>query len=402
MHRRVVITSYGVVSSLGSSESDILASFRTGRTTFTGSQIYPGLPVCPVEGFSARAHTGPCKELRYLHRGAQLSVSAALDAIRDSGLGKKEMAKAGLFVGVGPNLDFTAEFPEIREGSLDIPGLQALWILKYLPNTAASLISRLAGIKGENLTVGTACAATLQAVGEAFSRIKAGRLDLALAGGGNSNLNPGGLLAYKKASALYCGEKAPECAMRPFDSERGGFVTGEGGGFFVLEELEHARSRGAKIYAEICGYGCSLDACSMTAPAPDGESGRAAVLMALGEAGIAGEEIGLISSHGTSTVLNDEAERLIIESVQGRGRPPVIALKSWIGHCSAACGAVELALALILMKNSLLPPIRNLEEPCSAEIYFVRQPTAHEFSSMLIQNFGFGGQNCALVLRRPS
>jgi len=140
----------------------------------------------------------------------------------------------------------------------------------------------------------------------------------------------------------------------------------------------------------------------MTAPAPDGESGRAAVLTALGEAGIAGEEIGLISSHGTSTVLNDEAERLIIESVQGRGRPPVIALKSWIGHCSAACGAVELALALILMKNSLLPQIRNLEEPCSTEINFVRQPTAHEFTSMLIQNFGFGGQNCALVLRRPS
>ncbi len=401
MERRVVISSFGVVSSLGSTENAILDSFKAGRTAFTRTPFYPDLPVCPVEGFEAREHTGRCKELRYLNRGAQFSVASAMDALKNSRLEKEALGKAGLFVGTGPNLDITAEFPEIREGRLDIPGLQALWILKYLPNTAASLISQLAGIRGENLTVGTACAATLQAIGEAFSRIKAGRLDLALAGGGHSSISPGGLLAYKKAGALYCGEKEPAHAMRPFDSERGGFVTGEGGAFFVLEELEHARRRGARIYAEVCGYGCSLDASGMTAPAADGESGRAAVLKALSEAGIPGGEIGLISSHATSTALNDEVESLIIESIQGDRRPPVMALKSWTGHCSAACGAVELALALILMKNSLLPQIRNLEEPCSNEIDFVREQRRHDFSSLLLENFGFGGQNCALVLRRP-
>ncbi|HAJ26966.1 MAG TPA: beta-ketoacyl-[acyl-carrier-protein] synthase family protein [Syntrophus sp. (in: bacteria)] len=401
MGRRVVITSFGIVSSLGSSEEVILESFRAGRTAFALSTFYPELPVCPVEGFNVRYYTGPCKELRYLNRGAQFSVASALAAIKHSGLGKDCLAKAGLFVGAAPNLDIGGEFPEIHDGKMDRDDLQALWILRFLPNTAASLISRLTGIRGENMTVCTACAATLQAIGEAFTRIKAGRLDLALAGGGNSSLSPGGLLAYKKLGALYSGEKGPALAMRPFDSERGGFVAGEGGGFFVLEELERARERGAHIYAEICGYGCSLDAFGMVAPAPDGESGRAAVLSALGEAKITGSEIGLISSHGTSTILNDEAEKLIIESIQGAGRPPVIALKSWTGHCAAACGAVELALSIILMKNSLLPEIRNLREPCSNKIDFIREPRTASFSSILIENFGFGGQNCALVLRGP-
>ncbi len=401
MARRVVISSFGVVSSLGSSESFILASFKTGSTAFTRTPLYPDLTVCPVEGFDPRAHTGRCKELRYLNRGAQLSVASAMDALKNSGLAREDWADAGLFAGTGPNLDITAEFPEIREGRLDSPGLQALWILKYLPNTAASLISRLAGIRGENLTVCTACAATLQAIGEAFSRIKAGRLDLALAGGGHSCINTGNLLAYKKAGALYCGELEPALAMRPFDSGRGGFVAAEGGAFFVLEEREHALRRGAQILAEVCGYGCSLDAHGMTAPAAGGESGRAAVLKALAEAEIPGDRIGLISAHATSTMLNDEAESVIIESIQGAGRPPVIALKSWTGHSAAACGAVELALALVLMKNSLLPEIRNLKEPCSREIDFVTEQRSHEFSSLLLENFGFGGQNCALVVRRP-
>lgn len=399
MERRVVISSLGIVSSLGSSEETILESFRTGKTTFTRSSIYPELPVCPVKDFDPKIHTGRCKELRYLNRGAQFSVTSAKNAIRNSRLEKDSLAAAGLFVGAAPNLDISGVFPEIANGNLDISGLQALWILKFLPNTAASLISQLTGIMGENLTVCTACAATLQAVGEAFTRIKTGRLDLALAGGGNSCISPGGLLAYKKAGALYCGEKEAAHAMRPFDGERGGFVAGEGGAFFVLEEIEHARRRGAPIYAEVCGYGCSLDAYGMTTPAADGESGRSVVLKALEEAGIPGNEIGFISSHGTSTVLNDEAERLIIERIQGKGRPPVIALKSWIGHCAPACGALELALAIVLMKNSFLPEIRNLEHPCSHVIDFVREPRKASFSSMLIENFGFGGQNCALVLR---
>jgi len=399
MARRVVISSFGVVSSLGSSEDAILNSFLSGRTAFTRTPLDPDLTVCPIEGFNPREHTGRCKELRYLNRGAQFSVASALDALKNSGLESGDWGKAGLFVGTGPNLDITAEFPDICEGHLDIPGLQALWILKYLPNTAASLISQLAGIKGESLTICTACAATLQAIGEAFSRIKAGRLDLALAGGGHSCINPGNLLAYKKAGALYRGELDPALAMRPFDNRRGGFVAGEGGAFFVLEERVHARRRGARIYAEVCGYGCSLDACAMTVPEQGGESGRAAVLRALAEAEIPGDSLGLISAHATSTMLNDEVESIIIENVQGGGQPPVIALKSWTGHCAAACGAVELALTLVLMKNSLLPEIRNLTEPCSREIDFVRKQRKHDVSSVLLQNFGFGGHNCALAVR---
>lgn len=398
--RRVVISSMGMISPLGDAPGRILESLKAGRVQFRPSSVDPDVVVCPVESFHPRSFLGPCKDSRYLNRGALLAAAAAMTAIRECGIPEHERSHAGLFVGVGPNLDIGGEFPNVQEGKLDRPALQALWILRFLPNTAASVISKLAQIHGENLTVSTACAASLQAVGEGFRRIRDGYLDLAFVGGGDSRLSPGGILAYKKAQALCVGISPPDRAMRPFDQDRAGFVPGEGGAFFLLEELEHARKRNARILAEIRGYGSSLDGHSMTAPDGEGRGARKAVGRALEEAQIKPAEIDVIFAHGTSTPLNDEVEAHLIEELYPGGSPPVVALKSWMGHMASACGALELGITLLCMKEKYLPRIRNLRTPCNPRVRFLTSDLSLPFRTGILENFGFGGQNAALVIRR--
>jgi 3-oxoacyl-[acyl-carrier-protein] synthase II len=400
MKRRVVITAVGVVSSLGKTPAEIQDSLRKGQVDFERPAYDQEVVVSPIKDFDLRAYTGPFKERRYLNRGAGFSLAAAREAIRDSGLAKEDLGRAGLFVGAGPHLDIGGEFPAIENGNMDRDNLEALWILRFLPNTAASVIAQSLGIHGENLTVGTACAASLSAIGEAYRRIRDGYLDCALAGGGDSRLYAGGILAYKKAGALYRGEGKPEEASRPFDHGRKGFVSGEGGAFFLLQEWEHARERKANIWGEIAGYGNSIDGYRMTAPAPDGKAAAGAVRKALQEAGVIAGEVDFIVTHGTGTVLNDQVEAKIIRDVFPGETPAVIALKSWTGHLSTACGAVELAIALAAQAMGYLPAIRNLEHPCAPGIDFVRQGRQTAGRVFLIENFGFGGQNAALVIKK--
>lgn len=409
MVRRVVITSVSVISSLGASPAEIIAHLRQDRTAFARSPVDEDIVVCPVRKFDVRDYTGPCKGRRYLNRGAQFSVAAALRAVKDAGIAPDSLQKAGLFVGAGPNLDIGGEFPEIRGGAMDRQDLMALWILRFLPNTAAAVTADLLGIHGENLTVGGACAASLQAMGEAFRKIKDGYLDVALTGGGDSRLHPGGVLAYKKARALSRHTGAPDSASRPFDEERDGFVPGEGGAFFLLEELEHVRRRGGRILGEICGFGSTFGGGGMTAPDPEGKHEAEAVRKAMAEASLAPSQIDVVSAHGTGTQLNDRMEAALIARIFGSGNPAlfpgggdkpfVIALKSWIGHIAAACGAVELAIALACLADNYLPPIRNLHKPCRPDINFVREGTSCSPRTLLMENFGFGGQNCALVVK---
>ncbi|MHC1728200.1 MAG: beta-ketoacyl synthase [Syntrophobacteraceae bacterium] len=401
MKHRVVITSIGIVSSLGFSIEEILNTLKNGGPPFLRPSCDPDVCVCPVgRNFNLKAFTGRYKNARYLNRGAQFCVASAMAALRNAGLTEKILGRAGLFVGTGPNLDIGGEFPEIQEGALDSPSLAALWILKFLPNTAASAISNLAGIHGENATIATACSASLQAVGEAFRRVCGGWLDVALAGGGDSRLSSGGILAYRKAQALWAGEGDPSKECGPFDLHRRGFIPGEGGAFFLLESLEHARARGAGILGEICGFGATMDGHNMTAPEPGGKWAEAAVRSALGEAGISPRHIDVISAHGTATPLNDEMEAGIIRRVFERNRPSVIALKSWVGHLAAACGAVELAIGLSCLDAGFLPEIRGLQQPAFENIDFVREPRESSAETMLFQNFGFGGQNAALVVKK--
>ncbi len=399
MKRRVVLTSMGVISSLGKSPEEIRSSLLEGRSVFERPDFEPEVVVSPVRDFELRRYTGTFKERRYLNRGAAFALAAALDAVRGAGLTREMLAEAGLFVGVGPHLDIGTEFPHITGGKMERSKVDALWILRFLPNTAASVIAKSCGIRGENLTVGTACAAALSAVGEAFRRIRYGYLDCALAGGGDSRAYPGGILAYKTAGALFRGEGDPDQASRPFDENRGGFVSGEGGAFFVLEERDHALERGAPILGEISGYGSSIDGYRMTAPAPDGKSAAQAVRKALAEADVLAEEIDFVVTHGTGTVLNDQVEAKIIRDVFPGRTPALIALKSWIGHLSTACGAVELAITLAAQGMGYLPKIRNLEQPCERGIDFVHTGRHVRGKTFIIENFGFGGQNAALVIK---
>lgn len=398
MARRVLITAMGMVTSLGDSPEAIARSVRSRRVTFEYSDENRQTVVAPVENFDVRRYTGRFKNLRYLNRGAAMAAAAALRAVPQAGLTPGQWETAGLFMGAGPNLDLGGECPQIRQGILDHNALSALWILRFLPNTAASAIAQLTGIRGENLTVGNACAASMQAVGEAYRKIKDGYLDVALAGGGDSRLSSGALLAYSKAQALCRSSDDPLTSSRPFDQERNGFVPGEGGAFFVLEAAEHAVERRAAVLAEICGYGATVDGDAMTAPRPDGRWAEAAVRSALAQARMAPEQIDVISAHGTGTLLNDEMEARMIQRVFDPHRPLVLALKSWIGHLAAACGAAELALCLCAMQTGVWPHIRNLVMPCNPQLNYWRSSGHADPGNILLQNFGFGGQNAALVI----
>lgn len=424
--RHVVITSFGACTALGFSPEEIISRLKNGPPSFQRSVPDPQVVTCPIQDFDFRTWLRSigrsCKERRYLNRGAQFCMAAALRAADDAGSFSgqspascpapsprlstdNDWAGAGVFMGTGPYLNIGEVFPDIENGALDHSDLMALWMLRFLPNTAASIIAKSLGLHGENLTVNNACAASLTAIGEAYRKIRDGYLDLALAGGGDSRINGGGILAYKKAQALYheTGNEpaiSDRNASRPFDAGRNGFVPGEGGAVFLLEESHHARKRGATIWAEISGFGNSMDGYNMTAPDPSGRWAEKAVRRALDEAGLAPNEIGVISAHGTGTRLNDSMEADLISRIFGNSRPKVIALKSWIGHLAAGCGAAELAIALTCMRAGYLPEIRNLETPCHSGIHFVRTPHRTEISTLLLQNFGFGGQNSALVVKR--
>ena len=400
MRRRVVITSVGVISSLGFTLEEIMGNLKNENTSFEKSFFDDEVVVSPINGFNVKDFAGRFKDRRYLNRGAQFCVASAMEAVKKAGLDKQLLAEAGLFLGAGPNLDIGGEFPDVKAGEIDRKNLMALWMLKFLPNTAASVIAKLAGIHGENQTLTTACSASLQAIGEAFRKIKNGYIDLAFAGGGDSRLSKSGILAYKKAQALCDEIVKPQKASRPFDRNRKGFVPGEGGAFFLLEDLQHAKKRGAAIYGEICGYGASIDGHSMTAPQPDGKWAERSVNAALQEAELAPSDIDVVSSHGTGTLLNDAMEADLIDRVYGEKSPFIISLKSWIGHIAATCGAVELAICLACMQNSYLPKIRNLDEPCHAGLNFVREEQSCTIHNILLENFGFGGQNSALIVRK--
>ncbi|MBL3582169.1 MAG: beta-ketoacyl-[acyl-carrier-protein] synthase family protein [Desulfovibrio alaskensis] len=415
--RRVVITGAGAVTPLGHTPQDIRQSVLTGRTVFEPTSVPAGYAQAPAQ-FDADDALRGWRHRRYLNRGAAMAVHAARQAAGAAGFAAGLPGYCGIFAGSGPHLDMDSDYAQPQHLPQRHDTLCALWMLRYLPNTAASAISQLLGARGESLVTGTACAASLQAVGEAFRRIRHGVLPVALAGGGDSRLSYGGLLAYAKAGALApCSEDthaAAAAACRPFDTGRQGFAAGEGAAFFVLESLDHAQKRGAVPLAEVCGYGCSMDGHAMTAPHPQGMHAEQAVRTALHEAGAGPADVTAVCAHGTGTLRNDTAESVMLTRLfdPTGHRPPVLALKSWTGHCASACGAVELAVLLACARHGFLPPVRNLQTPLCDSLSFVRriQPcTAAELYAAgrpeklsaltLLQSFGFGGQNAALAVR---
>jgi 3-oxoacyl-[acyl-carrier-protein] synthase II len=272
------------------------------------------------------------------------------------------------------------------------------------PTAPASLIASRHGIGGEVTTCLTACAASAQAVGEAMRRIQGGEAVLALSGGAHAMTAPLDVLGFAMLSALSARNDEPTRASRPFDRNRDGFVLGEGAGALVLEEWDHARRRGARIYGELVGYGSANDAYRVTDMHPEARGATRAITLALEDAGIEPREIGYVNAHGTSTIENDRAETLALKRAFGDAAPfvPVSSTKSMTGHAVAAAGAIELIASVMALRDQVLPPTINLDTPdpeCDLD-YVPNRARASRFDVALSNSFGFGGQNVSLVVRR--
>jgi 3-oxoacyl-[acyl-carrier-protein] synthase II len=424
--RRVVVTGLGVVAPNGIGREEFWSACLNGRSG-----------VGPIRSFDATAHpvkvaaevrdfdalpylpTNQRKSLKIMSRAMRFAVGAAGLGVIDSGLelDREDPGRVGVVMGTGivpvdlpeilphliPACDADGRLETRRLGERGADALCPLWILKYLPNMFAAHISMAINAQGPNNTVATACAAGTQAVGEGFRLIARDDADIVLAGGADSRIDPLLILAYTALGALSTSERPAAEVSRPFDGKRDGFVLGEGSGILVLEELEHAKKRGATIYAEVLGLGSSFDAFGATKPDPDARGAARAITSALKEARVDHHDVDYINAHGTSTRLNDEMETKAVKRVFGEGAKalPLSSIKSMVGHLIGAAGAVEaIAMALTLHSGVLPPTINQTQKDPVCDLDYVPN-TAREVPARIAvsTSFGFGGQNAALVMR---
>jgi 3-oxoacyl-[acyl-carrier-protein] synthase II len=425
--RRVVVTGLGVVAPNGIGKEAFWSACLNGRSGVGPIRSFDasGHPVkiaAEVHDFDVKPFlpTAQRKSLKIMGRAMRFAVGAAGLAVQDSGLSAAWPVPERVGVVMGTGL-VPVDLPEIApalveactpQGQLQTPilgqrggsALFPLWILKYLPNMVAAHISMALNAQGPNSTITTACSAGTQAIGEAFRLIARDDADIILAGGADSRIDPLMILAYTALGALSRGERPAAEVSRPFDGQRDGFVLGEGAGVLCLEELEHARKRGATIYAEVLGLGSSFDAYSVTKPHPDAKGAARAISEALREARVDPQDVDYINAHGTSTRLNDLMETVAVKAVfhEKARRLPLSSIKSMVGHLIGAAGAVEaVALALTLHDGALPPTINQTQPDPECDLDYVPN-TAREVPVRMgvSTSFGFGGQNAALVMGR--
>jgi 3-oxoacyl-[acyl-carrier-protein] synthase II len=406
--RRVVITGMGTVNPLGSDVPSTWKALCAGRS---------GVGV--IEQFDTSAfkihiggevkHFNPgmvldSKAARRLDRFSQFAMVAALATVKDSGLefGKEDPYRCGAIVGSG--IGGLNEFEE-GHGTYMTKGpgrISPFVIPKMIANAAAGNISIQFGLCGPNTAVSTACASAAHALADAFRTIQYGQADIMVSGGSEAAITPMGLGGFIQARALSARNDDPQRASRPFDRDRDGFVLSEGAGLLILEELEHARRRGARIYAEMLGVGSTADAHHITAPHPCGTGAAKAMELALRDARVSGEEIAYINAHGTSTELGDEAETKAIKEVFGDHayRLAVSSTKSMTGHLLGASGAVELIAVILSIQNGVLHPTINYDTPDpKCDLNYVPNTAQERKVRLAMSNsFGFGGHNCSLVV----
>lgn len=408
--RRVVVTGLGLVSPLGTGVEKNWHALMQGRSGIRKIERFP------ADGFASRiAGEVPdfkaedyieAKEIKKMDLFIQYAFGAAVMAVEDSGLKiEGEFAEAvGVIIGVGLcGLDTI----EVTHKALLDGGprkISPFFIPKVISNLAAGHVAIRYGAKGVNWTPTSACASGSHAIGEAFHLIRRGLQDAVIAGGAESAITPLGVGGFASMKALSTRNDEPQRASRPFDKERDGFVIGEGSGVLILEEREQALKRGAKIYAEVIGYGANGDAYHMTAPAPEGEGAARCMRLALKDAGIAPSEVDYINAHGTSTEYNDANETIAIKTVFGEqaAKLPVSSTKSMTGHLLGAAGAVEGAYSVLALQQGMLPPTINYENPdpaCDLD-YVPNQARKADIKVALSNSFGFGGTNASVIFRR--
>jgi 3-oxoacyl-[acyl-carrier-protein] synthase II len=409
--RRVAITGLGVVCPVGVGVDRMWDSLVHGRSGIgpieafdtTEYTVHFAGEIKPAD-FDAASLLGT-KDARRMSRFQQFAVIAADEALADAGLsevGPDQAERYGVIVGSGiGGLGLMEEQKQIlleRGPSRVSPTLVAGMIV----DLAAGHISIRHGFKGINYAPVSACATGNHAIGEAFEAIRRGSAEVIVAGGVDAGITPLGLAGFCAARALSTRNDDPQGASRPFDSGRDGFVMGEGGGIVVLEEWEHAVARGARIHAEMLGYGASADAYHITAPAPDGNGARRAMKLALEQSGLGPADVGYINAHGTATPLGDAAETGAMKEVFGEHVPPVSSTKSMMGHLLGGAAAVEAIVCIRALETGILPPTINLTDPDPAcDLDYVANVARRTDPTAAVSNaFGFGGHNATIVLGR--
>lgn len=408
MKRRVVITGLGVVTSLSCQVEDLFARvlacesgihllkvFDTERYDVRfGGDVWDWNPTSHIEH----------REMKRLDRFSQFAMVAAQDAVTDSGIdfSKEQPYRCGVILGSGIGGLNEIE-DQLQRLILKGPNrVSPLTIPKLMLNAAGGNISIKYGIRGPNYTVATACASANNAMGDALKTIQHGDADIMISGGTEAAITPMGLSGFQNMRALSFRNDEPHRASRPFDRDRDGFVMSEGAGIVVMEELEHAKKRGARIYCEVLGFGASGDAGHITQPDPEGAGAARAILGAFEDAQVALDEVDYINAHGTSTPLGDKAETAAIKRVFGEHakKVSISSTKSQLGHSLGASGGIELVLTVKAIEKQVVPPTANLENPdpdCDLD-YTPLKPKERKIDVALSNSFGFGGHNATMLV----
>ena len=408
--RRVVVTGLGMVSPLGNDVETSWANLIAGESGAATIEQFDASEF-PVHFAAELKDFDPTlwidrKQARRMDRFAQMVVSAARQAEADSGL---DIAKVSARVGasIATGIGGLGAFQDCYQTLIDRgpDRVNPFSITAIIPNMGAGWVSMELGTQGPLSSQCTACAASNMAIGEGADAIRLGRADAMLCGGTEAGITRVGIAGFGAMRALSRRNDDPKRASRPFDAGRDGFVMGEAGAVVVLEELEHARKRGASIYAELLGYGVSSDANHITEPDPSGANPARAMQMALAEASVDPSEVGYINAHGTSTPLGDASETRVIKLAMGEenaARIPISSTKGATGHCLGAAGAVEAIFTILATKNGILPPTINyeVEDPTCDLDYIPNEARESPIEVGLSNSFGFGGHNACVVFRR--
>jgi len=411
MKRRVVVTGMGAITPVG---NDVATTWRAITQGVSGgapitkfdASTFPVRFACEVKGFDPLEYLER-KEAKRADWFAQYALAASVQAMNDAGLddpSRYDPDRVGVIIGsgIGGLKTFEEQHDVFRERGAS--KISAFFIPMFISDIAAGLVSMRFNAKGPNYATISACATSAHAIGDAFRTIQYGDADIVITGGSEATVTPMAIGGFANMKALSERNESPETASRPFDATRDGFVMGEGGGIVILEELEHAKARGANIYAEIVGYGATGDAYHLTAPAPEGEGAQRAMRRAMEDAKLRPSEIDYINAHGTSTPANDMNETKAIKAVFGEyaTKVNVSSTKSMTGHMLGAGGAVEFIIGALSIRDCIVPPTINYANP-DPELdlnYTPNTAVMRPVRTVLSNSFGFGGHNVTLAVKR--
>ena len=407
---RVVITGMGAVTPIGNSIEEYLLGLQKGANgvsniTLFDANLHPCKFAAEVKNLQLEKYIEP-KESKRWDRFSQFGVIAAKQAFDDSGLeiNERNASRIGVIIGSGVGGLLTMETQAQTLSHRGPKRVSPFTVPMMIPNMATGLAAIALGAKGPSSSVSTACAAGSNAIGDSFRLLQLGKADVMICGGAEASITPLGVAGFASAKALSFRNDSPETASRPFDAERDGFVIGEGSGILILETLEHAKNRDAKIYAEIVGYGTTCDAHHITSPSPGGTGGAAAINLALEDASLEVDKVDYINAHGTSTSANDKNETSAIKSIfKDRSYLiPVSSTKSMTGHLLGGSGGIEAVACILSLTHNFIPPTINYvnQDPDCDLDYVPNIARDAQIRAALSNSFGFGGHNVCLAFSK--